>query len=92
MTAIGYLVLVVTSSLMWWRRRPIGVLGAPPVLGRSPRLASFVVGLTVVLGIFLPMLGVSLVAVLLVELVIRRFVPGTSRWLGLAPMARRATA
>ena len=29
MTAAGYLALVVTSTLMWWRRRPTGSLGRP---------------------------------------------------------------
>jgi uncharacterized iron-regulated membrane protein len=89
-TAVGYLVLVVTSTLMWWRRRPTGSLGAPPALSQPPRLAPFVIGLIVLLGIFLPTLGVSLVVVLLAETAIRRFAHGVSRWLGLAPVARNA--
>lgn len=89
-TAIGYLALVITSTLMWWRRRPHGTLGAPPALAQAPRLAAVVVSLVVALGIFLPTLGVSLVLVLMVESAIRRFAPGASRWLGLA-VTRRAT-
>jgi len=88
LTAIGYLTLVVTSFLMWLRRRPQGALGAPPALSQPPRLAPFVIGLVVVLGVLLPTLGVSLVFVLAAEQIIRRFAPGASNWLGLAPVAR----
>lgn len=90
LTAIGYLVLVVTSALMWWRRRPEGALGAPLALAHPPRLAPFVVGLVVVIGILLPTLGLSLVIVLLAEQGLRRLAPGASRWLGLLP-ARSAS-
>ncbi len=84
LTAIGFLTLVVTSALMWWRRRPRGALGAPPALTRPPRLAPFVVALIVLLGAFLPTLGVSLVLVLLVERALRRVAPAAAAWLGLA--------
>jgi len=85
LTAIGFLTLVVSAFLMWWRRRPQGALGAPPALTRAPRLAAFVIVLIVVLGAFLPTLGLSLVLVLLVERLLRRFSPGAARWLGLLP-------
>jgi uncharacterized iron-regulated membrane protein len=85
LTAIGYLTLVVTSFLMWWRRRPQGALGAPPALVQAPRLAPFVIGLVVFLGLFLPTLGASLVLVLLAEQLLRRFAPPAAAWLGLAP-------
>jgi uncharacterized iron-regulated membrane protein len=88
LTAIGYLVLVVSATLMWWRRRPRGALGAPPALAQPPRLATFVVALVVALGVFLPTLGISLIVVLLAERLIRRFAPRVSHWLGLAPGAR----
>ena len=85
LTAIGFLTLVVTAFLMWWRRRPQGALGAPPALTRAPRLAPFVIVLIVILGAFLPTLGLSLVLVLLVERMLRRFAPGAATWLGLMP-------
>ncbi len=88
LTAIGYLTLVITSFLMWWRRRPQGVLGAPPALSKPPRLAPFVVGLVVVLGVLLPTLGMSLLLVLALEQMIRRLAPEASGWLGLSPYSR----
>ncbi|HTV32373.1 MAG TPA: PepSY domain-containing protein [Methylocella sp.] len=91
-TAAGYLVLVVTSTLMWWRRRPVGLLGAPPAIISPPRLAPFLIAFVIVLGFVLPALGMSLVAVLLAELAIRRFAPGASLWLGLVPASTDANA
>jgi uncharacterized iron-regulated membrane protein len=44
--------------------------------------------LVVALGVFLPTLGASLIVVLLAERLIRRFAPGASHWLGLAPKKR----
>ena len=82
LTALGYLTLVVTSFLMWWRRRPTGSLGAP-ALAELPRLAPFVIGIVVLLGVFLPTLGVSLLGVLVFERLTRRLAPGAARWLGL---------
>jgi uncharacterized iron-regulated membrane protein len=86
LTAIGYLLLVVSSVVMWWRRRPQGALGAPPALAPAPRLAPFIVGLVVALGVFLPTLGLSLLLVLATEQIIRRSLPGASGWLGLRPI------
>ena len=85
LTAAGYLVLVVSSAVMWWRRRPRGALGAPPAFAPEPRLALSIVVMIAFLGVFLPTLGVSLVLVLTAEQIIRRFAPRTSRWLGLRP-------
>jgi uncharacterized iron-regulated membrane protein len=87
LTAIGYLVLVVSGALMWWRRRPQGVLGAPPALSSPPRLAPFIIAVAVVLGVLLPTLGLSLVAVLAIEALLRRYSPKASAWLGF-PSAR----
>ncbi|HEY8064314.1 MAG TPA: PepSY domain-containing protein [Methylosinus sp.] len=92
LSVIGYLLLVVSSVALWWRRRPRGALGAPPAFAPEPRLAPFVVGLVVALGLLLPTLGLSLLAVLAAEQIIRRASPGASRWLGLRPIEERAAA
>jgi uncharacterized iron-regulated membrane protein len=89
LTAIGYLVLVISSALMWWRRRPQGALGAPPALASAPKLAPFVIALIILFGVFLPTLGVSLLFVLGLEWSIRRLAPGAGAWLGLTPALRR---
>ena len=72
------------------KRRSQGALGAPPALAQPPRLAPFVLALIVLLGLLLPTLGLSLIAVLLTEQVLRRLAPGASRWLGLVSVERAA--
>ena len=89
MTAIGYLVLVVSSTLMWWRRRPQGALGAPTKIipeRRTPR--NFIV-FAIILGVLLPTLGASLLFILAVEFLIRRYSPRATQWLGLEPFLGR---
>ena len=85
-TAIGLILMTVSSVILWWRRRPEEVLGAPPALGGPPVAAGFV-ALLVVLGVLLPLFGATMVAVLLVERLVLRRLSGARRWLGLAPAA-----
>jgi uncharacterized iron-regulated membrane protein len=87
LTAIGYLLLVVSSVVMWQRRRPSGALGAPPaIVSPEPRLAPLVVAIVAALALFLPILGLSLLAVSAMEQMIRRFAPRAGGWLGLRPL------
>jgi uncharacterized iron-regulated membrane protein len=83
--ALGLMTLAVSGAVMWWRRKPEDVLGAP-ALRAWPPLAIGFVGLLVLLGVFLPMVGASMILVLLVENLILRRLPGPSRWLGLSPV------
>ena len=88
-TALAFLTLVVTSTLMWLRRRPTGELGAPP-LSAPPRFATGLVLIIAALGIFLPTLGLSLIGVFAFEAVAPRILPGLAAWLGLGPRVARA--
>lgn len=82
-TALGLLVACVSAATLWWRRRPTGTLGAPIPHGnaRHPRVF---IAMLVGLGIFLPLLGASMIAVLLIERVVLRRLPATRHFLGLA--------
>jgi uncharacterized iron-regulated membrane protein len=83
-TALGLVVMSVGAVMLWWRRREGGVLGAPPALGarvRSVGLATVIVGLAVLL----PLLGLSMILVLVTERLVLRRLPGARRWLGLRP-------
>lgn len=64
--ALGVILLSVTGALMWWRRRPAGRIGLPP-MPADRRLAGGVVALIIALGIFLPMAGVTLILALLAD-------------------------
>ncbi len=64
-TALGLITMAISAVVMWWRRRPTGTLGAPPAHdARYPRV---MLGLLIALGIVLPLLGASMLLVLLVE-------------------------
>ncbi len=78
---LAIIFMCVTGPLMWWRRRPKGAssLGAPR--GRMPlRSSPLLVVALVALGLFLPVFGVSLVAVLLLDQLVLRRVPALSAW------------
>jgi uncharacterized iron-regulated membrane protein len=81
--AIGVLTLSVSSVVLWWRRREPGVLGAPQALA-PPRFSAGLLALVVLLGIYLPLFGASLVLVLLLEATLLRRVPRIRNWLGLS--------
>jgi uncharacterized iron-regulated membrane protein len=61
-TAASLWLVCISAAVMWWRRRPIGVLGAPMV-GARTSLSIGVIALIVLLGIVLPLYGVTLLVV-----------------------------
>lgn len=76
--ALGTLALAVSGVVLWRKRKPAHVLGAPPAPGQRGAFPAIVLGLACVL----PLLAVSLVVLWLIEQVLRR-VPPAARWLGL---------
>lgn len=89
LTALGLTLLAVSSVVLWWRRRPDGVLGAPAA-ARVGTPGPAIVVLIALLGVALPLFGATVLLVLAAErLVLRRSVRA-SRWLGLRP--QRPTA
>ena len=62
--ALALIALSVLGVLMWLKRRPKGKLAAPPPGGRLPR--GLIAGI-VVLALLLPLFGLSLVAILLID-------------------------
>jgi uncharacterized iron-regulated membrane protein len=84
LTACGLVLVSASGAAMWWRRRQPGTLGAPPAAGAEGGRGAVVVGSAVlVLGIWLPLFGASLAAVLVVERFVLRRVPALAAWLGL---------
>ena len=79
------LFMCVSGPLMWWRRRPKnGALGAPRAkmpLKTTPILA---IGIAA-LGIFLPLFGLSLVVVLVVDQLLLRRIAPLGHWFNVKP-------
>jgi uncharacterized iron-regulated membrane protein len=89
LTATGLLTLCTSGVVLWWRRRDCGVLGAPKAV-LNPRISFGLIAIAVLLGIYLPLFGASLLVVLLVEKAILSRIPRVRDWLGLKPPARQA--
>jgi uncharacterized iron-regulated membrane protein len=81
-TALGLITISVSAIVLWWRRRPNGVLGAPVAISK-PRFTFGLVVLIVGLGLYLPAFGLSLIAVIITEHIVLRRLPSTQKWLGL---------
>jgi uncharacterized iron-regulated membrane protein len=88
LTAAGLLTLCGSGVVLWWRRRESGVLGAPQAQF-NPRVSFGLILLVVLLGIYLPLFGASLVLVLLIERLILCRIPPVRDWLGLRPARGR---
>ncbi len=81
LTAIMLVTMVVTSFLLWRRRKPAGVLGAPPFPAVPARIGG-VVAIIFALALLLPLLALSLVALFLFDGLILPRLPRAARWLG----------
>ncbi len=72
---LAILLSCATSIVMWRKRKPSGV-GAPKRTAfASRRQAIGVVVIAAALGTFFPMLGLSMLAVLAIDLILIRFTP-----------------
>ena len=83
-TAMSLALVSVSGFLMWWHRRPPGRLGAPTT---SRRLTSvpFLVTALVALGILLPLLGASMIVVLILDRWLLPRLPRLGAYLGSSP-------
>lgn len=84
LTASGLVMLCVSGLVMWRRRAPAGVLGAPPPIPDS-RVGWGLAALILAAAILLPLLGACLIALALIERLALSRIPAARKWLGLAP-------
>ncbi len=82
LTALGLVLLSASAMVLWWRRRLPGLLGAPQTRA-TLSFAPVLITVIVILGVLLPFLGISLIATLLVERWILRYIPSARNFLGL---------
>lgn len=89
-TALGIAAMVVFGYLMWWKRRPTktgALVGKPPARGALRRApwwgAAAVIAVGIGIGLFLPLLGYTLAAFVVVDLIVgavqRRRAAGPAR-------------
>lgn len=82
LTALMLMVLAVSGFVLWRRRKPAGLLGAPPQPARAGRKAG-VVAILLVMAALLPMLAASLCLLLLFDRLVLPHLPRAAHWLGL---------
>jgi uncharacterized iron-regulated membrane protein len=84
LAAIGLVLLSISATILWWRRRDHGVLGAPNKRIDAQPYAYALIVLIVILGLLLPFLGLTLSIVLCLERWVFRRIPSINRFLGLS--------
>jgi uncharacterized iron-regulated membrane protein len=89
LTAAALIAMSITGFLMWRRRRPAGVLGAP-VLPMDRRKPVVIVIAILALALLLPLLAASLLLLWLIDLLLPRVSPAAAIWLGLESGPTRA--
>ncbi|UKK83667.1 PepSY domain-containing protein [Sphingopyxis sp. BSN-002] len=82
-TALALFTLAISGFLMWRRRKPEDVLGAPSP-SRDPARLRGVAAIILLLAAFLPMLAASLALLWIVDRLILPRLPRAARWLGVA--------
>lgn len=83
LTALGLVAMSVSGFIMWRKRAPEGVLGAPPVMPEAKVGAGFVV-IIFVAAVLLPVLGASLIIIFLIEKILFSRWSRARVWLGLS--------
>lgn len=68
---LATVLLCVSAGAMWWKRRPRGALGVPP-LPADPRALRGVVAILALGGLAFPLVGLSLLAMLALDLAVTR--------------------
>lgn len=81
--AMGLVLLSVSATVLWWRRRHVGVLGAPLPL-EQPKWSFGLAVVIVALALYLPAMAASLLVIILLETFVFSRIPSVSKWLGLS--------
>ncbi len=82
LTAIGLVFMSIAGFIMWRKRAPQGVLGAPPVMPEAKIGIGFAV-IILVAALLLPVLGASLIIIALLEKLILSRWERARVWLGI---------
>lgn len=73
MGCVAILVLALSAVVMWWKRRPRGALGMPP-MPRDVRMQRSVIAILVPVGIVYPLVGITMLVVVGATVLSTRFV------------------
>lgn len=82
LTAVGLVIMSVSGFIMWRKRAPEGLLGAPPVMPEAKIGIGFAI-IIFIAAIVLPVLGASLIIIFLLEKILFARWDRARVWLGL---------
>jgi uncharacterized iron-regulated membrane protein len=85
--ATGLVLLSISAVVLWWSRRPESVLGAPPLPAKQSPISAGLKTLIAAFGVYLPLMGLSIILVLLTERFVLQRIPAARHWLGLRAAA-----
>jgi uncharacterized iron-regulated membrane protein len=68
---IAIIVMCVAAGVMWWKRRPSGAMGVPP-LPTDKRVFRGLIALLMIGGVLFPLVGASLIVMLMIDWLIVR--------------------
>jgi uncharacterized iron-regulated membrane protein len=77
-TCLAIVLMVVSAAIMWWKRRPSGRLGVPPMPPRKDVYLGLWV-IAVVFGLAFPMSGIAIAAMVVFDQTILRLAPALKR-------------
>ena len=87
LTAIGLIAISVSGFIMWRKRAPDGILGAPPALPEA-KIGKGFIAIILIAAILLPVMGISLVVILIIERLIFSRWASAKNWLGLGVLQK----
>ncbi|MBM7619684.1 putative iron-regulated membrane protein [Bacillus tianshenii] len=80
LACLGIILIVISSFIMWKKRKPANKSGAPSKVD-NPKVTRSVWILMIIMGILLPLVGISLIVVFLIDKFIIPRVPKLKTWL-----------
>lgn len=81
--ALGLIVVSISGFVLWWRRKPVGELGAPTMFP-DRRLSTPIIVIIGLLALLLPLFAISFIVIMLLEYFLLRHFHTPRKWLGLA--------
>lgn len=75
---LAVIAMSVSGVVMWWKRRPKGRIGVPPG-PRDARIYAGLWGIALVFGLLFPLTGLTILAMIVLDQVVIRFLPPLRR-------------
>ncbi|MBP1989518.1 PepSY-associated TM helix domain-containing protein [Paenibacillus eucommiae] len=79
LTCMGVILIAISSYFMWRKRKPDGKLGAPEK-PKDKRFTIGVLGIMLIFGILMPLVGLSILVILILDLLVIQRIRPLKQW------------